>query len=152
MAARVFPFLLWQGKLPFAMAKPEGIFAPIPLWAELELNPYLLIIGALVFFGFMMLRLAKRTGRPSDTAPLIRTPRPADYPQTGSVPRPAELGKWEVELHELLREMSARVDSKLSALQQLVLATDERLATLDRRLEELQALLKQLEAKGANQD
>lgn len=70
-------------------------------------------------------------GRPRNDAPLVRTPRPKSMPHAYNPQAAAELGGWEVRMHELARELSAELDSKMGALQHLIRLADERLARLD---------------------
>jgi hypothetical protein len=40
--------------------------------------------------------------------------------------KPAQLLRWEVEMHDLARDISARLDSKIALLQKLLIAAEER--------------------------
>lgn len=60
-------------------------------------------------------RSAKRNAEP----PLARTPRPSAKSTTLSNAPPDVLG-WQVEMHEIAREMKAELDTKMRALQVLI--------------------------------
>jgi hypothetical protein len=89
-----------------------------------------LVIGV-VFMVLMKTRRAPTaTTRPvrgaksktSTTAAKSTTGTNADAPQ--------EVRRWEVEMHELARDLSAQLDSKMMALQHLLRQADERIAQL----------------------
>ncbi len=122
------------------------------LLAEVELNPYLFVIGCLLIFGFFLFRLQRRNSQASTSSPLVRTPRPRSETLRRSETRPAELDRWEVEMHEFVRDFSARLDTKLAALQQLVLMADQRLESLDDRIGKLDRLLERLVPGNGPQD
>ena len=44
--------------------------------------------------------------------------------------RPAQLSRWEVEMHDLAREITGRLDTKIAMLQQLIIAADEKIQSL----------------------
>jgi hypothetical protein len=55
-------------------------------------------------------------------------------------------------MHEFVRDFSARLDTKLAALQQLVLMADQRLESLDDRIGKLDRLLERLVPGNGSQD
>ncbi len=73
--------------------------------------------------------------RPQDEKPLVRVPRPSK----NSLPlhdAPRDLLRWQVELHEVARDVKAELDTKIRVLQQTIrLAREEndRLESLIRR-------------------
>jgi hypothetical protein len=71
------------------------------LLAEVELNPYLFVIGCLLIFGFFLFRLQRRNSQASTSSPLVRTPRPGSETLRRSETRPAELDRWEVKCTSL---------------------------------------------------
>lgn len=115
---------------------PAAVCFPL---AQLPVDPVLLVIGSLIIIGFMLMRFQKRTSR-SNAAPAYRPSRPTDKAAAGRAERKA-IDNWEVQMHELARELTGRVDTKLAALQQLLLMIDERMAALDEKLARLDATL-----------
>jgi len=55
----------------------------------------------------------------------------ASQPTTPTAPMPQAAERWQVELHDFTREAEARLDTKLAALQRLILQADERIAHLE---------------------
>ena len=104
------------------------------LWAESNGSAssaiILVVLLAVVFFVLF------RTRRQVNNAGQAK-PAPRATAQLGVAPgRPArssnEFQHWEVEMHDLARDLSAQLDSKMAALQQLIMLADERLARLER--------------------
>lgn len=110
----------------------------LPL-AQMSIDPALLVIGGLIVMGFMLMRLQKRGNR-SNASPAYRPSRPADKASASRAER-TSIDNWEVQMHELARELTGRVDTKLAAMQQLLLMIDERIASLDEKLARLDAAL-----------
>ncbi|MBN1853065.1 MAG: hypothetical protein JW829_10090 [Pirellulales bacterium] len=54
--------------------------------------------------------------------------------------RPSEssIDRQEIELHELARELTGRLDSKIAVLQQLIIQSDAKIAELRQLLDELE--------------
>ncbi|MCA9245528.1 MAG: hypothetical protein KDA42_00405 [Planctomycetales bacterium] len=92
-----------------------SVAASLPLLAGVALATFLL-----------MRRLAKR--RRSDQ----RLQTQASTPMPGALGKePAQLLRFQVEMQELHRELSARLDTKMAALLQLIRQADERIETLE---------------------
>lgn len=51
--------------------------------------------------------------------------------QASPAPMPQAAERWQIELHDFTREAEARLDTKLAALQRLIVAADERIAHLE---------------------
>lgn len=66
--------------------------------------------------------------REASSGPIRQT---GDVPFSPAVPAPDALQRWEVEMHDLGRELSARLDSKMSVLQHLIRDADRAAARLE---------------------
>lgn len=113
-------------------------------WLPLaQIDPILMVIGCLIIIGVLLMRFQKRTSR-ANSAPDFHPPRRVDS-SVGREDR-STLEGFEVQMHELARELTGRVDTKLAALQQLLLMVDERMAALDEKLARLDATLASLQS------
>lgn len=110
----------------------------LPLFARLEPS----VVATLVFIGVISFTLLMRSQRyfrrqrPDPLPSILAKQRPAAISKP-----PADIDRWQVQMHDLARDLSAQLDSKLSALQYLVNLADERIA-------ELQALTAALSSTG----
>lgn len=92
------------------------------LIAQSNLMPLVALAGVGLVIAMLLIR-GSRGRRRSSEGPIERAPRPAaDRPRYSG--RPPELDRWQVEMHETARELSARLDSKMSALQALIADAD----------------------------
>lgn len=105
-----------------------------------EISP--LSVAALVFVAVVAFMLLLRSQR------YFRNARPEPLPSaqarrqasTASPTRVSpEIERWEVRMHDLARELSGRLDSKLSALEHLVNQADARAAQLQTLLDKLES-------------
>lgn len=91
---------------------------------------FLVLVVGVVFLVLMKMR------RPSSPGPKL-TPRRNSTTAAASATAKAvgegsaEVRRWEVNMHELARDLSAQLDSKMVALQQLMRMADERIAQLE---------------------
>ena len=86
--------------------------------------------------GTLMLRIRRHMSRQKKPRPgLVRTDRPISGERGHHVGLPAEAMKWEVEMHETARDLSAQLDSKMSALAHLIRDADLASARLEMALE-----------------
>lgn len=92
----------------------------------------IVVVGVI---GFMML-LRGRLLRGRSSSATTQRPRfsSASRPEEEAAARDvtAEILRSQIDFHEFARELQARLDNKLSALQALVLAADRRIAELER--------------------
>lgn len=97
----------------------------------------LAVLALMALFGItsMMLRRSHRQllsrERPSTA---FSTPAPTRRERGHPQEAPREFVDWEVKMHELGRELSAQLDSKMSALQQLIADADRAAARLEAAL------------------
>ncbi|MEX0866455.1 MAG: hypothetical protein WD030_03795 [Pirellulales bacterium] len=107
--------------------------------AAFELRDFLLPAAVLLIVLVLMRRATKMRRRGRSTTPLPTNPRQL----ASSKAAPSEANAWMVELHDLARDTSAQIDTKLASLRLLLLQAAEQ----QQRLEEL---LDRLDAKGPN--
>ncbi len=109
--------------------------------------PTLLFLAALATAtAILLLRTQRYYGRPSRAPPSFehharshraasgRHATPEHHPPQSHPDGPQEMMKWEVEMHDLARELSARLDSKMSALEHLTREADRAAARLETAL------------------
>lgn len=106
--------------------------------AVTELNPsaLALLVVALALSGFLLFRTQRY---------FARSARSNLDQQSGAEPRrldldvaPREARRWEVEMHELARDVSGRLDSKMRVLEHLVAEADRAAARLEAALAKVQ--------------
>lgn len=104
----------------------------MPLLAEFDASSIPLLLG-LAVIALVLLRLTyRRLGGRTKNQPLIeKAPRYAPHQQGGGVVPPAELARWEGEMCDIARETSARLDSKMIALAELIRQADEAAVRLE---------------------
>jgi len=96
---------------------------------------YLLALAILL--GLLLRRSHRYFGRkkPNKIEGLVRVDRPAPKrPWSSNLDSPGQVAKFEVQLQETMRELSAQLDNKMVCLQVLLRQADEKI----RRLEQLQ--------------
>lgn len=97
----------------------------------------LAVLALMALFGItsMMLRRSHRQllsrERPSTA---FATPAPTRRERGHPQEAPREFVDWEVKIHDLGRELSAQIDSKMSALQQIIADADRAAARLEAAL------------------
>ncbi len=93
----------------------------------------IVVVGAI---GLMMLVRGRRTRSAGSSAPpTARRRRPnsaAGDDEVAARDLSNEILRSQIDFHEFARELQARLDNKLSALQSLVVAADQRIAELER--------------------
>ena len=103
------------------------------LLAELN-TPSMILLGvALLVSGALLFRSNRyfaRQARPRSLSDTIEEP---SKPEPKGA-QPPDLQRWEVEMHELARELSARLDCKMSALQHLIQDADRAAARLEQAM------------------
>jgi hypothetical protein len=104
------------------------------LIADMGVSPVVLFIGALAITTWVLLMRSHRWFRrqPRNLPPVEAYGRQESAARMPPVALPAEAAKWEVQMHEIARELSARLDSKMGALEHLIHEADRAAARLDR--------------------
>jgi hypothetical protein len=94
-------------------------------------------IGAALLVTWTLLSWTRRHLRQNSRP----EPAPEDFGRAAGSPArageaalPVDTGSWEVQMHELARELSARLDSKMRALEQLTREADRAAARLEAAL------------------
>ena len=109
------------------------------LLAELTGGSLFLVIFVVVTAFVLMLRTQRQLRQPSKQA------RPGDSPSNTRVEKRLSSGRqemkvqpqvehWEVRMHDMARELSAQLDSKMSALEHLIQDAERQIVRLDERL------------------
>lgn len=92
------------------------------LLAQLEGASFIFVSALAITTGWLLLRTHRQLGRQRSAEPRPNRSAQGDPPAAprrhGAAAR--ELDRWEVEMHELARELSGRLDSKLSILEHLL--------------------------------
>ncbi len=69
-----------------------------------------------------------------DDRALVVPPRPKSEPATRLMDGPPELARWEIEMHETARDLSAELNSRISVLRAMVAEADRAAARLETAL------------------
>lgn len=101
----------------------------------------LVALGLIIAILLMRAHRRLARGRDDDRA-LVVPRRPKPEPATRLVDGPPELARWEVEMHQTARDLSAELNSRASVLRAMV-------AEADRAAERLEAALRKAGAAGA---
>jgi len=105
------------------------------LFAESGLASGLILAAMGLLTGTMLLRTYRNLRRQKKgDAAFQRTLRPQRADRGHNLDAPGDVARWEVQMHETARELSARLDSKLSALQALIADADRAAARLEAAL------------------
>jgi len=96
-----------------------------------NIDPRILLVAGLALVVFVLLRASRNllSRRLSTTNAVERTsePKGARGRDSGLADAPPEVLRWQVEMHEMARDMKAEIDTKLVALQAVTrLAREER--------------------------
>jgi hypothetical protein len=119
-------------------------------FAELTSSQIALLAG-IGLFVFVLLRRTARTFKTSpppsartsgDDSPRSRAPAtlPIGSARVRSVAGSAEQESWEVEMHELARELRGQIDTKMRALEALIKAADEAIGRLEHAIDHAESL------------
>lgn len=97
-------------------------------------NAYTVVfIVALALTIVILLKRSRRFFSRSrqDSSLITRTPRPGRRDAGHHLDAPPDVLRWEVQMHETARELSAQLDSKMGALQALIADADRAAARLE---------------------
>ena len=85
-----------------------------------------LFLGALgLTIAILLMRVHRYMSRQRrEDSAIVRTPRPKPESRGHHLDAPAEVLRWEVQMHETARELSAQLDSKMRALRTLIAEAD----------------------------
>ena len=107
------------------MSSPDAFSNPLALAA---------FLAGLAILCWVLLRRSFRYfgRRPKQQATVVRASRPGAFEGTSRLSTPPdELARWEVQMHDLARRLSAQLDSKISVLESLVQEADRAAARLE---------------------
>ena len=113
-----------------------------PMLLLAKFSPEWLLLLGVVMLTVILLRITyRRLGRRRRAgdadSPIVHVPR-SDQPRSGAYHDSATLlDRQEIELYELSRELTGRLDSKIVVLQQLIIQSDAKIAQLRQLLSEL---------------
>jgi len=101
----------------------------------LPYQSYFFLGAVLLVVVLMLFRSQRSLGRRSSPAPPL-APAPRKEPSRPPLHSgaPAAAGNWEVQMHEVARELSAQLDSKMGLLEQLIREADRAASRLETAL------------------
>lgn len=107
-----------------------------------SMSPWIVVAGLAVVSYLLMRRSYRRIGR--STRLTFKPTRRSVKLTTGGAENvnaalrnsPQEWRRWEVSMHDTARDLSARLDTKMRALEQLIRMADQATAQLDAKLRE----------------
>lgn len=94
------------------------------LFAETGFTTLIALAALALTIGFLLLRSHRYFARQQDMSPIIRVQRPQADQRGHHVGAPEEMLRWEVEMHDIARDLSAQLDSKMGALEHLIREAD----------------------------
>ncbi len=100
-------------------------------FSESGLLPLLFFAALGVTVVILLRRTYRYLSRQKDDSFLVRTRRPPQEDRGHHLDAPPAVLRWEVEMHETARELSAQLDSKMSALGALISEADRAAARLE---------------------
>jgi len=102
------------------------------LFAQFDLSDALLAAALAVIILPLLIRSYRYFSRRSgDNGAIVRTVRPPRNSPQQYHDQPAEAAQWQVAMHETARQLSAQLDSKMGALQELIAEADRAAARLE---------------------
>jgi hypothetical protein len=94
----------------------------MPLFAELSTSQ-LFLVGLLATSMFMLFHTRRRWQQTAQRRPVEKSSTTSQrWDKSHTAASPADVREWEIEVHEFARDVSARIDSKLAALEHLMRA------------------------------
>jgi hypothetical protein len=114
----------------------KGVTKLMHLIAKMEPSEMLLLAVIVAVTSMMLIRIRRYMRRQKKSqSVMVRTDRPDRGERGHHLGLPAEAMKWEVEMHQTARDLSAQLDSKMSALGHLIRDADLASARLETALE-----------------
>ena len=106
------------------------------LLAESGLSSLLVTVAMITVISILLMRSRRYFARQgSNRSPIVKAARPRSTVSGTRPTTPDDLARWEVRMHEIDRDTSAQLDSKMSALEHLIREADRAAARLERALE-----------------
>ncbi|MCR4415979.1 MAG: hypothetical protein NUV77_26485, partial [Thermoguttaceae bacterium] len=102
-------------------------------FAELPGMPTLVFLGALVLtIALVLLRTQRYYARTTGARPSLAPPERTAYSPPGpTLGAPTPMVNWEVEMHDMARQLAAQLDSKIRVLEHLIHEADRAAARLE---------------------
>ena len=98
------------------------------------------LIAMVLVIGWLLLRSQRHFAKlAKDSRPIVRTERPAPQRPAHRLAQPDDVARWEVHMHEVARELSGELDSKMGVLQELILQANRAAGRLETALAVAQA-------------
>ncbi len=92
----------------------------------------LVLVALALVIAWLLLRVHRHLARQKrNDSPLVRVTRPKQAEPGHHLDAPAEVLRWEVQMHETARELSAQLDSKMGALQAMIAEADRAASRLE---------------------
>ena len=102
------------------------------LFDRFDILTVLILVALAVIILSLLIRWYRYYSRhKGSNAVIVRTARPAREPEDPYHDAPPEIVRWQVAMHETARDLSAQLDSKMSALQVLIADADRAAARLE---------------------
>ena len=106
------------------------------LLAKMEPSEMLMVAAILAATSMLLIRIRRYMRRQKKSkSVMVRTDRPKPGERGHHLGLPPEAMNWEVDMHETARDLSAQLDSKMSALGHLIREADRASARLETALE-----------------
>ena len=106
------------------------------MFAQFDIFDVLTIAALSLIIAMLLLRSHRYFSRRKvDNAPIVRTARATNDDKCRYLDAPDDVARWQVAMHETARELSAKLDSKMVALQVLIAEADRAAARLETAIE-----------------
>jgi hypothetical protein len=98
-------------------------------------NPTVLFVMGAMLIVFVLVRRSRKRGHLAKMSSVSPPPHVAHPPAGHHLDAPGAMGRWEVEMYELARDLAGQLDSKLVIVQQLVRNAEQATARLEALIE-----------------
>ncbi|MBX3422765.1 MAG: hypothetical protein KF752_14515 [Pirellulaceae bacterium] len=110
--------------------------------------PLLMLIAGMGVMSWLLIRKRARSRRQLDSVEFVKTLNssldgslpPAKFSGAASVGAPKEVLQWQVELHELARQLKAELDTKIVVVRKLTVEYDRAAERLEKLIAQAQRL------------
>ena len=94
-------------------------------------NSTILFVMGAMLIGFVLLRRSQKRGRVAPWPSVSPPPHKAHAQAGHHLDAPAVMSRWEVQMHELARDLAGQLDSKMVIVQQLMHDAEQATARLE---------------------
>jgi len=102
--------------------------------AQAGLAQLMFLAGMAIIIAVLLTRWHRRSSRQTNDLPAAGRTPPRKPDASGVASAPGEAGRWEVHMHDLARDLSGRLDSKIGVLAQLIREADRAASRLEAAL------------------